>query len=140
MFGGLRRGQVIGRFPQPFAQQGHFVAQQADLLLRLRNQALATSGSGNQFFHFDGKRYGHVIDPRTGFPADQLLSATVLASSAALADALATAFFVMGAESALDFCAQRQDLAVILVCPGERSGALTVHTHGLADDAWRRLS
>jgi thiamine biosynthesis lipoprotein len=42
----------------------------------LRDQALGTSGSGTQFFHYQGQRYGHIIDPRTGWPADKLLSAT----------------------------------------------------------------
>ena len=110
------------------------------LQVQLHNRALATSGSANQFFHFEGKRYAHVIDPRTGFPADGLLSATVLAPTAAEADALATAFFVMGADQTIAFCTARQDLAVILVCPGVRSGAVTLRTCGLAAAEWKRLS
>lgn len=65
----------------------------------LRNMALATSGSGKQFFHHRGRRYGHVIDPRTGYPAGDLLSLTVLMPSARDADACATGLFVAGSEA-----------------------------------------
>ncbi len=64
--------------------------------IRLRNLALGTSGSGKQFFHHQGRRYGHVIDPRTGYPAGDLLALTVLTPSAADADASATGYFVCG--------------------------------------------
>src|SRR5215813_3473353 len=64
---------------------------------RLRDAALSTSGAEEQFFEYGGKRYGHIIDPRTGWPADRVASATVIASSptvgatvgAAVTDALA---------------------------------------------------
>ena len=64
----------------------------------LKNAALATSGSGKQFFHHRGRRYGHVIDPRSGWPAGDLLSLTVIMDSAADADACATGLFVRGAK------------------------------------------
>ena len=105
----------------------------------LRDRALGTSGSGNQFFHFNGKRYGHVIDPRTGYPAAGILSATVLAPNAMLGDALATAFFVMGVEAAQEYCARRPELGVILVSPGDQAGSLVLHSWGLEDDEWVRL-
>ncbi len=72
--------------------------------LHLENQAVGTSGSGRQNFVVDGKRYGHIIDPRTGWPADTLLSVTVIAKSAVLADALATAIFVAGQAFAASIC------------------------------------
>ena len=62
----------------------------------LRNRALGTSGSGKQFFHHRGKRYGHVIDPRSGLPAGDLQSLTTLAVSATDADACATGLYVAG--------------------------------------------
>ena len=55
--------------------------------VRLRNQALGTSGAGKQFFHYQGVRYSHVIDPRTGWPAQGVLSATAICRSGTLADA-----------------------------------------------------
>lgn len=67
--------------------------------LRLCDQSLSTSGSGKQFFHFRGKRYGHVIDPRTGYPAGDLLSLTTVADNATDAEACSTAYFVFGADA-----------------------------------------
>jgi thiamine biosynthesis lipoprotein len=72
--------------------------------LRLRNAALGTSGAGEQFIEVNGTRYGHVIDPRTGWPASGVLSASVVTADAATADALATAFFVGGLDLARKYC------------------------------------
>ena len=68
--------------------------------LRLRNAALGTSGAGEQFVEVNGRRYGHILDPRTGRPASGVVNATVVSADAATADALATAFFVGGIELA----------------------------------------
>lgn len=68
--------------------------------IRVLEGALGTSGSARQFFYVDGRRLCHVIDPRTGLPVEGVLAVTVLAKSAAIADALSTAFFVLGPESA----------------------------------------
>jgi thiamine biosynthesis lipoprotein len=107
--------------------------------LWLRDRACATSSSGNQFFHFAGKRYGHVIDPRSGYPADDLLSATVLAPTAAEADALATAFFVMGASASLAYCRQHPDLAAVLIRPGSKAGSIEIQTYGVGEDDWQAI-
>lgn len=104
--------------------------------LSLRNRALATSGSGTQFFMHDGKRYGHILDPRTGWPAAGVLSATVLAPTAAEADALSTAFYVMGPERARKYCEAHPQCAAVLVCPGTREGSLEQHLIGLGEDDW----
>lgn len=108
--------------------------------LRLLDRALGTSGSGNQFFHFQGKRYGHVIDPRTGYPADQVLSVTVLAPNAATADALATAFFVMGVEESLELCSTHPELAAVFLVLGDRAGDIRIVTHGLTEEEFQVLS
>lgn len=105
-------------------------------MIRLRNQALATSGSGKQFFHFDGKRYSHIIDPRTGWPAQQMMSATVICRSAAIADALATAFFVMGERAATEFCDRNPEIAAVLVYQDEKTGKQKLKTINLAEDQW----
>jgi len=105
----------------------------------LSDRALATSGSGTQFFHFQGRRFGHVLDPRSGRPAEGVLSATVLAPTAAEADALSTAFYVLGPSRAGEICGERPDLAMVLVVPGERSGTIEMHTAGLKDGDWQRL-
>jgi len=71
---------------------------------QLRDAALSTSGGEEQFFEYGGKRYGHIIDPRAGWPADRVASVTVIAQSAAVTDALATAFYVGGPELAASYC------------------------------------
>jgi thiamine biosynthesis lipoprotein len=88
--------------------------------LRIRNAGVGTSGTGEQFVIADGRRFGHVIDPRTGWPATGTVSATVVASDAATADALSTAFFVGGAELARRYCAEHHDVLAI-VTPEEGS-------------------
>jgi thiamine biosynthesis lipoprotein len=72
--------------------------------LWLFDGALGTSGAGEQFVEVDGRRYGHVLDPRTGWPAACLLSVSVITRDAADADALATAFFVGGLDVARRYC------------------------------------
>jgi len=82
--------------------------------LRLRDGGLATSGAGEQFFEVDGKRYGHVIDPRTGWPAAGVLSVSVVTAEGAVSDALSTAFLVGGLEVARRYCASHpQTLALV---------------------------
>ncbi len=83
--------------------------------LVLRDQALGTSGTGRQGFFYHGKRYGHIIDPRTGFPTDHFLSTTVVAPTAAIADALATAFFVMPIEQIQSYCDKSPEIGTIVV-------------------------
>ncbi len=110
--------------------------------LRLRDAALATSGSGSQFFRHQGRRYGHILDPRSGRPAEGMLSATVIAPTATVADALATAFYVMGREKALAYCAKRPQLAAILLVPAGGTPGFALHSTGLEEgvlrlvDAW----
>lgn len=84
-------------------------------VLRLREAALATSGSEEQFFEYEGRRYGHLIDPRTGWPAEAVVGVTVVTASAAEADALATAFYVGGRELAERYCAAQPDTLVVLL-------------------------
>lgn len=107
--------------------------------VRLQNRALATSGSGTQFFMHEGKRYGHIIDPRSGWPAEGVLTASVIAPSGADADALSTAFYVMGVERARAYCAEHPEIAAILICPGRRAGSLEKHVIGLSPDEWQEL-
>jgi thiamine biosynthesis lipoprotein len=85
---------------------------------RLRDAALSTSGAEEQYFEYGGKRYGHIIDPRTGWPADATASVTVIAPSAAVSDALATAFYVGGPELAGDYCNAHSDVLVLMLESG----------------------
>ena len=84
----------------------------------MRDSAMSTSGSEEQFFEHNGKRYGHIIDPRAGLPAEGVTSVTVIAPSAALTDALATAFYVGGPALAERYCANHPDILVIMLESG----------------------
>jgi thiamine biosynthesis lipoprotein len=71
-------------------------------LLPIKEGAVVTSGNYEKFVTFNGQRYSHIIDPRTGYPTKGILSVTVFSSRAELADALATSIFVMGIETGID--------------------------------------
>lgn len=77
---------------------------------------LATSGNYRNFYEKDGRKYGHTIDPLSGYPACQdVLSATVIAPTAMEADAYATALMVMGRERAKVLACQQPDIAYYLI-------------------------
>ena len=95
------------------------------------NTALGTSGDANQFFYHQGKRYGHVLDPRSGFPVQNTLSSTVLCPSAAAADALATAFFVLGPEHATEYCQQHPETSFMIAKPGTQHRCIELHVYGI---------
>ncbi len=81
----------------------------------LKDEALSTSGNYEQFFEVDGKRYTHIIDPRTGMPVQGMMSVSVIADNAADSDALSTAFFVMGREATEEYCQAHPNIRVIMV-------------------------
>ncbi|MEP3856336.1 MAG: FAD:protein FMN transferase [Porticoccus sp.] len=82
--------------------------------------AVATSGDYRNYFEKDGKRYSHTIDPRTGYPLDhQLASVTIIAETAAFADALATGFMVLGADASLKIAEENKLAVYLLVKEGE---------------------
>jgi thiamine biosynthesis lipoprotein len=87
--------------------------------IELTNAAVATSGDYRKFLLVDGRRYSHVIDPRTGRPVDHgLASVTVIDGSAMRSDALATALLVMGPEAGVAF-AERYHIAALFIARGE---------------------
>lgn len=100
----------------------------------LHNQAMSTSGSNIQFFRQDGRRYGHILDPRTGWPVEGMLSVTVFADSAAVADALSTAFFVLGVENARKCCDNLPDVGAILIPFPERGKRVTPTIIGVPEE------
>ncbi|NNJ27610.1 FAD:protein FMN transferase [Alienimonas chondri] len=110
----------------------------------LKDQAMATSGSNVQFYRHRGRRLGHLLDPRTGWPADPeraggLLSATVFApadsgTGAADADALATALYVMGLPAATAFLDANPEFGGILV-PPPTGGRLPVTVRNVDPDS-----
>lgn len=83
--------------------------------LRANDMAVVTSGDYEKFMYHHGVRYGHIIDPRTGFPVTGLKSVTVLCPDAELADALATSVFVLGKESGLNLINSLKHIEAILI-------------------------
>jgi len=95
------RQWVIG-IQDPFANENDDpLSQQPRWRVRLQNGAAATSGNYRRYMTIAGTKLSHIVDPRTGRPADALPSVTVIASKAVDADALATAVSVMGPEKGL---------------------------------------
>jgi thiamine biosynthesis lipoprotein len=84
-------------------------------VLRLSNSSVVTSGDYERFFELDGKRYHHIIYPRTGYPSTGCLSASVVAGNAEYGDALATAMCVLGPEKGLEFIESLKRVEAILV-------------------------
>jgi FAD:protein FMN transferase len=87
-------------------------------LVKLREQALATSAATWQHFEYNGRKYGHLLDPRGGEPAEGVASATAFAPTAAEADALATAFFVNGPDFARRYCAAHPGAGAVILPDG----------------------
>ena len=78
--------------------------------------SVVTSGPYERFFESGGRRYHHIFDPKTGFPAESdLASVSIAERDPALADALCTALFVMGSEKALCFLSENNNIAAVLV-------------------------
>jgi thiamine biosynthesis lipoprotein len=86
--------------------------------LWLRDRALGTSAATFQYLEHEGRKLGHVLDPRTGWPASGVASASAVAPTAAEADALSTAFFVGGPDLAREVCGARPDVGAILLPEG----------------------
>jgi FAD:protein FMN transferase len=123
-------GWAIG-VPHPHERE-EYVGQ-----IILRDEALGTSGAGTQFFEIDGRRYGHLVDPRTGRPTEGVYTATAIAPTAAEADALATAFFINGPAGASEYCAEHKHVAAVLVCPREGAVEETFDVHAFNLDSKR---
>jgi len=84
-------------------------------LLPISNGAVVTSGNYEKYVTFNSTRYSHIIDPRSGYPTTGILSVSVFAPKAELADALATAVFVMGTEVGLNRINQLKNIECIII-------------------------
>lgn len=84
--------------------------------LEIEDKAVSTSGAYEQNFYNQGKTYGHIMNPKTGYPADSdLASATVITESSLVADALSTAIFILGEEKGNALASKFKDTQVILI-------------------------
>lgn len=111
---------------------------------RLRNRAMGTSGASFQQFEAGGRLYGHILDPRSGEPPSQgPLSVTVLAPSAAEADALSTAFYLLGPEAAARLVSRRPEVGVLFILDpvggDDRPRAIPINLQPHDFEADRRL-
>lgn len=104
---------------------------EVQMVLSLENAALATSGNYHNFYIRDGRKYAHTIDPRTGRPVQHsLLSATVMAHDCATADAYATAFMVLGLDSAMQVVKGTKGLKAYFIY-ADGQGRLRTASHRL---------
>lgn len=101
--------------------------QEIETILTLTDVGLATSGNYRNFYYKAGKKYAHTIDPRTGYPvAHSMLSATVIAEDCMTADALATAFMVMGIEDSERFVNEHPTIAACFIY-SDKEGKRQLH-------------
>lgn len=105
--------------------------------LRLRNRGMGTSGTTFQRFEACGQLYGHILDPRTGAPVIGPATVTVLAPTAAEADALSTAFYLLGPEAAAEHVKAHPGVAALFVEEGPADGSPRVLTLGMGDSDYQ---
>jgi thiamine biosynthesis lipoprotein len=129
----LVRGPHAGHEGWPVGLRNPLIPHERLGTILLCDQALAASGSNVQYFRHEGQRYGHILDPRTGWPPSHLLSVTVIAPTAAAADALSTAFFVAGVENSLRYCDNHPEIGAIFVRSPERGRTLDLVVHRIPD-------
>lgn len=108
---GLGQGWLVD-VQHPWAQERKLCR------VRLLNRAMGTSAATHQHFEHQGRKLGHILDPRSGWPAFGVASATALAPTATEADALATAFFVAGPSLAERLCTTNHELGAVLLPDG----------------------
>ncbi len=102
-------------------------------IVRLRDRAMGTSAATFQYFEHRGRKFGHILDPRIGWPARGIESATAIAPTAAQADALATAFFILGPRKVEEYCRMHDQVGAILLLEGGQSPEV----FGAAADCFR---
>lgn len=113
-------GEVIGKGGKPNGEawivgierpaKNRYSTPEVQQAIELKDLSVVTSGNYRKYYEKDGIRYSHTIDPTTGYPVDHtLLSVSVVSREAWYADAMATAFMVMGMEKAIEFIQQHPD-------------------------------
>jgi FAD:protein FMN transferase len=88
-------------------------------VVRLQDRALGTSAATFQHLEYNGQKLGHILDPRTGWPAETVALASVIAPTAAEADALSTAFYTLGMDKARAYCETHPGIGALLLPQGD---------------------
>lgn len=111
----LAWGEAEAHTPWKIGIADPFQRKKMAAWLKLSDLAVVSSGNYEKYFTFQGKRYGHIIDPRSGYPAQGLSSVSVVCPDAELADGLATAIYVLGAEAGLNLLNQLNQVEGLLI-------------------------
>lgn len=127
-------GTHAGEPGWPIGLRNPLFTEERYATILLRDRAMSTSGSNIQYFRHAGRRWGHILDPRTGWPADPLLSCSVIAPTAEQADALSTAFFVGGVENAQRYCDNHGEVQALLIPHPQRGRRLEPINCGIPED------
>ena len=90
------------------------------LRLNVKNTSVVTSGDYERFVMFDGVRYAHIIDPRTGYPTTGIKSVTIVSNNPELADALSTSVFVLGVEKGIYLINQLDGVECLIVTDDDK--------------------
>ncbi|HLN21383.1 MAG TPA: FAD:protein FMN transferase [Bacteroidales bacterium] len=105
-----------------------------EAVIRISDEALATSGNYRKFYVENGVKYSHTIDPHTGYPAkNNLLSATIIAPDCATADGIATACMVMGVDKAKEFIQKYPQFAAHFIYSDEQGNFMTWTSESLKE-------
>ena len=108
------------------------VNQELQTVIEITNAGLATSGNYRNFYYKDGKKYAHTINPRTGYPVQHnILSSTVVAKNCATADAYATAFMVLGLDSAVAICNEHPEIDAYFIYSDDKDSTRIFYTEGM---------
>ena len=120
-------------------QENSHYGDQLQTSLKLKDKAIATSGSYRKFYIKDGVKYSHTIDPKTGYPVNHnLLSASVIAEDCASADALATALMVLGTEKAIQFSKNNPKYGIYLI--SDNNGEFVTYADSLFKQLYQSLN
>ena len=84
-------------------------------VLPVHNKAIATSGSYERYAMFNGKKYSHIIHPKTGYPVKGMRSVTIISEDAEMSDAIATSVFLMGVKKGLEFVNRYNDIQCFII-------------------------
>ena len=120
---------------QPFAEDGALIG-----VIKVMNRSVVTSGVYERYFELDGRRYHHILDPRSGYPLDnELLSVTVISRESIDGDIWTTLLYGMGVENSLTYLADAPQIEAIFVTRDRRviCSSQRQFSFSLLDDSYR---